>query len=576
MLSWLDFRCVLGQYCCLFDTPCCQNETGLRAGAECDCALQFSVVRMWGERRVHGPSTACVQRETLCERRTMTKSSEEMQRRCELLAEISQMMVSTVDPAELLRVIMTSAQGLFVAEACSLAVIDPEARELVFAYATGGADVKDVRIPLEQGVVGWVARTGESVVCKDVSKDPRFFGGVDARTGFRTRSLLCAPLSHGGRILGAIEIINPAQPELLAEEDTRLLRLFGGLAGAALDRARLFASTHHANIALEECLEARSVLVLGQSALMEAVVSLARKVAGANTTVLLLGESGTGKEVLARSIHRWSARAAGPFVPVNCVALSPELMESEMFGHEKGAFTGATALKTGKFELAEGGTIFLDEIGDLPLRLQTKLLRVLQEREFQRVGGNRNIRVDVRVLAATNRELQQAITAGAFREDLYYRLNVVSVTLPPLRERREDIPALVNHFIRRYSHEVKRPGLGIEPAALELLQSCPWPGNVRELQNAIERAVVLCGGSSITLGDLRPELRRPASPPQASQDLLSGRVEPGPMAELVERFKRSLIQKTLQQSGGNQSEAARLLGLQRANLSRLMKALGLR
>ena len=257
------------------------------------------------------------------------------------------------------------------------------------------------------------------------------------------------------------------------------------------------------------------------------------------------------------------------------MALTPELVESELFGHEKGAFTGALAQRKGKFELADGGTIFLDEIGELSPQIQTKLLRVLQEREFQRVGGTQNLRTDVRILAATNRDLRRAIKTRAFRQDLYYRLNVVSITLPPLRARKEDIPALVQHFIERFCREVKHPGLGIDPSAMDSLISYDWPGNVRELQNVIERAVVLCAGPVITGADFPGEIhQRSADSGEEAEEVQVREVMP--MAEATERFKRALIRKALDAADGNQADAAKALGLQRSNLSRLMKSLGMR
>ncbi len=501
---------------------------------------------------------------------------EDARLRLESLLEINRLMLSVIEPTELIKVILNSAKRLFFAEACSIAIIDEEAQELAFAYSAGGAEVGDLRMKLGQGIIGWVAQTGEPVICRDTSADPRFFGGVDSKTGFHTTSLLCAPMTQRQQVIGAIEVVNIQEPEKLSEPDLRLLTVFGGLAGTAIDRARLFSSTHKANLAFQELLHDRYRFVMGSSPSMQSVVGLARTVAATNATVLLLGESGTGKEVLARSIHNWSSRANDPFIAVNCVALTPELMDSELFGHEKGAFTGAVARKLGKFELAEGGTIFLDEIGELTPHLQSKLLRVLQEREFQRVGGTKDIRCDVRVLAATNRDLGRAIQAGSFREDLYYRLNVVSLTLPPLRERREDIPLLIEHFVGRYCREVKRSRLEIQPSAMELLQAYSWPGNVRELQNTVERAVVLCPGGTITTAELPPELWNPATSSEHDLESMLSQVEVGPMAEAVDRFRKALIRKALDKSGGNQTDAARALGLQRSNLSRLMKALGMR
>jgi DNA-binding NtrC family response regulator len=306
-------------------------------------------------------------------------------------------------------------------------------------------------------------------------------------------------------------------------------------------------------------------LVVGQSARMKEAVETARKVATSKATVLLLGESGTGKEIFARAIHNWSERKNQPFVAINCVGLSRELLESELFGHERGSFTGADQLKKGKMELANGGTVFLDEIGDVSRELQTKLLRFLQEREFDRVGGVKAIRVDVRVVAATNRELDVAIKEGRFREDLYHRLNVVPITLPPLRERREDIPTLAHHFVQHFAKEVKRSFSAISDEALDRLSAYDWPGNVRELANAIERAVVLAQGPEIAPHDL--PARIVAAQPESRPDGASYR-------ESMDAYRRQLVMRALAQSRGNRAAAARTLGLHEKYLLRLLKNLG--
>jgi DNA-binding NtrC family response regulator len=282
-------------------------------------------------------------------------------------------------------------------------------------------------------------------------------------------------------------------------------------------------------------------------------IELARKAAKSDATVLLLGESGTGKEVVARFIHR-----SGPFVAVNAAALADTLLESELFGHEKGAFTGAGARRAGKFELAHGGTIFLDEIGDISPALQAKLLRVLEERAFERVGGTETITVDVRVIAATNQDLKKRVAEGKFREDLYYRLNVISITLPPLRERRPDIRPLAEHFLRQL-----KAGARFAPETLEALERYDWPGNVRQLRNAIERATALGDASDIAPGDLPPEL------------LLSASLPPDSFHGQVEEFRRRLIVETLARCGGNQTRAAEALKLQRTYLARLIRQLGI-
>jgi len=305
-------------------------------------------------------------------------------------------------------------------------------------------------------------------------------------------------------------------------------------------------------------------LIGGESLKMREAIETAKKAAASKSTVLLLGESGTGKEVFARAIHQWSDRSGQPFIAINCVGLGKELLESELFGHEKGAFTGAHQLKKGKMEVAHGGTVFLDEVGDISAELQTKLLRFLQEREFERVGGTQPIHVDVRVIAATNRTLSSAIKAGRFREDLYYRLNVIPISLPPLRERRQDITVLAKYFLQRFALETKKNFTGIEADAEAKLVAHEWPGNVRELANVVERAVVLGQGPEVTLDDLPPRIVY--SEAERTSEDLSYRAA-------VDAARADVIRRTLATTRGNRAAAARILGLHKTHLLNLMKSL---
>jgi DNA-binding NtrC family response regulator len=325
------------------------------------------------------------------------------------------------------------------------------------------------------------------------------------------------------------------------------------------------------NRLLRDTLDAHTSEILGESAAIRQAIEVARKAAASSSTVLLLGESGTGKEVFAHAIHRWSERCEMPLVVVKCVALSEHLLESELFGHEKGAFTGAHQAKKGKFELAHGGTVFLDEIGDMPPGLQAKLLRVLQDRTFERVGGTRPIKADIRVIAATNRDLDQATKDARFREDLFYRLNVVRITLPPLRERKEDLPVLVRHLVAKFAAETKKRLREISTEAMARLQQEDWPGNVRELANVVERAVVLCSGDQIRPDDLALPTRAASSAPS----ILSGACD-GDFHAQVKAAKQAIIRTTLDRVGGNQTKAAEVLGLQRTHLVKLLRALEIR
>jgi len=305
--------------------------------------------------------------------------------------------------------------------------------------------------------------------------------------------------------------------------------------------------------------------IVATSAKMQEVLSTVERVAPSNSTILLGGESGVGKDLIARAIHEHSRRANGPFIKINCTAIPENLLESELFGFEKGAFTGAVASKPGKFELADKGTIFLDEIGDVPPAIQVKLLRVLQEREFERLGGTKTLKVDVRLVAATNRNLRTALEQGTFREDLYYRLNVVPIDIPPLRERKEDIPGLVDHFLARLGRESGKEIRGVTPAALRQLVSFHWPGNVRELENIIERAVALSGDEVLDVADIHLDVS-PAAASNAHGFLPNGTT--------LEQWEDEMIREALRRANGNKSQAARLLGLSRNALRYRLAKIG--
>ncbi|MEW6350854.1 MAG: sigma-54 dependent transcriptional regulator [Thermodesulfobacteriota bacterium] len=312
--------------------------------------------------------------------------------------------------------------------------------------------------------------------------------------------------------------------------------------------------------------------IIGRSKAMDRVFSVMKRVSDTPTTVLITGESGTGKELIARGVHNASSRKEKPFVSINCGAIPADLLESELFGHERGAFTGAVSLKQGKFEFADQGTLFLDEVGEMPLALQVKLLRVLQEHEFQRVGGNKDIRVDVRIVAATNKDLREEVEAKRFREDLYFRLHVVSVTVPPLRERREDIPLLVAHFVDKFSRKLGRAVTEVLPEVMASLYGYYWPGNVRELENVVERAVVMCRGHVLTVDDLPPELRDSPEIEDSLDRLISG--EKG-LADTLESIEERMIRQALKRASNVQAQAAKALGLSRSNLQYKMKKYGI-
>jgi Nif-specific regulatory protein len=408
-----------------------------------------------------------------------------------------------------------------------------------------------VRRVLNEQVAVLARNTGAEEALKDVASLAA--GG--------NQSILCVPLLAHERSLGVLylSIRNSAQvfDETHLETMTGVAAVVGLALANAFDFQRMRAQAALLRTALEQ-----DRPMIGESTAMKKIYDIIAKVAPAETTVLLLGESGTGKEVAARTLHRNSRRAEKSFVAVNCATLGDNLLESELFGHEKGAFTGAVGLKKGLLETADGGTVFLDEVAELPLTVQAKMLRVLQEREFNRLGSTRPIKVNLRVIVATNKDLRAAVAAGSFREDLWHRLNVVAVRMPPLRERREDIPLLANFFLARSSQRCERRVLGMTPEARELIQQYDWPGNVRELENAIERAVVLGSDSEIQANDL-PETIWEGAP-----------ASPGSLTyhAALSEAKKKIVTQALESTGGNYTEAARRLGVHVTYLHRLMKA----
>jgi Nif-specific regulatory protein len=432
-----------------------------------------------------------------------------------------------------------------------------------FTLNRGGSTAS---FPLSRTLVERVVRERQGVLANDVLQAPGWSEAESVRAS-RIRSLLAAPLGGStGSALGLLYLDVRQEGPRFEEAHLELLLAIAGIASVAFANTRQLEWLADEKERLDDAIDHDLV---GESPRMREIWRLLARVAPSDSTVLLRGESGTGKEVAARTIHRKSRRAQRPFVAINCATLSETLLESELFGHEKGAFTGAVMRKTGKFEAADTGTIFLDEVGEIPPPLQAKLLRVLQEKEFDRLGGARPIKVDVRVIAATNRDLEAAIREGTFREDLFYRLNVISCTLPPLRERPEDVPLLASHFAARFGFKLGRRVAGFTPEARALLQRYAWPGNVRELSNAIERAIVLGEG----------DLIRPEDLPETILETPSGSGAKAPVTrfhETVNETKKRLILDAVEQAGGNITKAAELLGLNANYLHRLISNFSLR
>ena len=439
---------------------------------------------------------------------------------------------------------------------------------------SGGAGTSNRMISVSRTVTERVRREGVALLSNDVLHD---FDMTAARSlAMRTiKALMAAPLSMGEAVQGVI-YMDTDDPSVDFDQDhLQLLSAIAGLASVAIANLHRVARLEDENQRLRAEMSIEHDMV-GDSARMRDVYKFISKVAPTEATVLIRGESGTGKELAARAIHSNSPRASEPFVAINCAALTETLLESELFGHEKGAFTGATAQKKGKLEVAQGGTVFLDEIGEMALSLQAKLLRVLQEHELERVGGTRTIKVDLRVIAATNRNLEQAIKDGKFREDLYYRLNVICLTMPPLRERREDIPALVRYFASKYAQKCKRRVGEIAPDAMACLKSYEWPGNVREFENAMERAVVLGSSETIKLEDL-PELVIGSVPvsPESFFQTAGGSMRLTFYQSLNEAKKR-LIADAVDKAQGSYTEAAKRLGMHPNHLHRLIRNLNMK
>ena len=447
----------------------------------------------------------------------------------------------------------------------TITILNRDTGEVVIDDALGMSEDerKLGRYRLGEGVTGQVVATGRPAVVPRVSKEPLFLD----RTGTRRKRLLgdqddlsfiCVPIRVGALVVGALSVDRPHVGDESLEADVRLLSIIASMIAQAVTLRReareQIVALEAENALLHERIDEafRSPSMVGNSGAMRKVFHLIHRVAGSTATVLILGESGVGKELVAQAIHQGSPRASKAFIRVNCAALPEAIIESELFGHEKGAFTGAIALRKGRFELADGGTIFLDEIGELSASTQVKLLRVLQEREFERIGGSNVIRTDVRVIAATNRNLEQLIRDGVFREDLYYRLNVFPIHVPPLRERKTDILLLADHFVQKHARQMNVDIRRISTPAIDLLMAYHWPGNVRELENCIERAILLSRDGVIHGHHLPPSLQTAES---------TGTEPAGALDSALWALEQEMIVDMLKSTRGNMAAAARRLGL---------------
>ncbi len=478
------------------------------------------------------------------------------------LYEITRHLASATSLQDCLEKIVSSLAEYKHMDSGTVSIVNPITGELEIEVAHGiTAEAKRRgRYKLGEGITGKVVATGEPIIVPQIGEEPFFLNRTRTRGDERKKrsSFLCVPILAAQQSIGALSIDREYKEGFGAqsENDLRFLTVVSGLISETVQRIQRVNEEKEAlrqeNSKLRRELSDKNRIeeIIGNSSRMQELFDMVHRVADSNATVLLRGESGTGKTLVAKALHHNSSRADGPFVVVNCSALPETLLESELFGHEKGAFTGASEAKKGRFEMAEGGTLFLDEIGEISPAVQVKLLNVIQERTFQRLGSTKTIKTDIRLVAATNRDLEKAVKEKTFREDLYYRLNVFPVYLPPLRERRTDILLLAEYFLEKYARENHKDIKRISTPAIDLLVQYHWPGNVRELQNCMERAVLICDGQAIKSIHLPPSL-------QSADSVHSAK--PLSLATAVENFERELIIESLKKNNGNQTKAAKNL-----------------
>jgi Nif-specific regulatory protein len=471
------------------------------------------------------------------------------------------------DVRTLLTRILESATQLCGGEASSLLLVDNESRDLYFEIALGakGPQVKQFTVKMGEGIAGWVAQHNKPIIVNDVINDKRHLRSISAKIDYPSKTMMAVPMRIKDRCIGVIELINKKDEKVFVQDDLEWLEIFANQAALAIVNARSIEKAHNEIQLLQDQIKTDQGYhtMVAKSPMILEKIEIIDRVAKTDSSVLILGESGVGKEIFAEQIHLRSARNRDPFIRVNCAALPEGLLESELFGHVKGAFTNAIANRQGRFELADKGTIFLDEIGDLPLSLQVKLLRVIQEKTFEKVGSDISVTVDVRILAATNRDIEAQVEKGEFRSDLYYRLNVLPIYIPPLRQRPEDIPELADFFLKKFMRETKKQFEGFSNDALQTMLSYSWPGNIRELENCVERACVIGKNKWIQQEDLF--LKPPGGAAAEGGDRS--------LKAAINTFKARYIRKVLEENHWNQTETAKALDIQRTYLSRLVKEL---
>ncbi len=498
-------------------------------------------------------------------------SMSEHGRKFELLADLGALIAREVELDALLAMFASRVATAMGADRATLWLVDAATGELRSGIANA-PEVDELRLPAGRGLAGHVATTGVVVNLVDATTDPRWAPELDRRTGYQTRSVLAVPVVRAGAPIAVIQVLNKRGGAFTAADEE-----FAAVLAEQIARALEYTSLRGGPSGV--AVRGRFNHVIGRSDAMRAIYELVVRAAATDATVLVRGETGTGKGLIARAIHVNSARVDGPLIAVDCTTLPAGLVESELFGHERGAYTGADSRVIGKVEAASGGTLFLDEIGELPLELQGKLLRFVQERRFERVGGRDSLEADVRLVAATNRDLAELVRAGQFRSDLYYRLRVVELELPPLRARADDIGDLADHFATLYARKYRRADVRISDDARAALIAHPWPGNVRELEHAIERAVVLAPDGVLDVDALALAEIDPPDDEPAPARTTATRAAVGPVADItlpgdltLDEVERRWAREAVARAGGNQSAAARSLGISRNKLTRLLRA----
>ncbi len=479
-----------------------------------------------------------------------------------LLFEISQAFEKSMDLNEVIQPVLRLMAEHTGAVRGTLTILNRNTGEISIdtAYGLSSSQLERGKYKLGEGITGRVVQSGQPMIVPRVSQEPMFLNRTGARRGLEKKdvSFICVPIKAGQETIGALSVDRLFEESVSLEEDMQLLAVIASMIAQAVrlrqsaheERQRLMEENSRLLTALQE--RFRPSNIVGNSSAMQEVYNLIGQVCRSDATVLIRGESGTGKELVAHAIHYNSPRADKPFIKVNCAALPESIVESELFGHERGAFTGAIATRKGRFELAHGGTIFLDEIGELSQAMQVKLLRVLQEREFERVGGTQVIKVNVRLITATNRNLEEMMKAGRFREDLYYRLNVFPIHIPPLRDRKSDILLLADFFVEKYARANLKTVQRISTPAIDMLTAYHWPGNVRELENSIERAVLLSSDEVIHGYHLPPTL-------QTAEH--SNTKQAGTLTEAIDNLEREMLVEALKTARGNMAKAAAALGI---------------